>query len=88
MKLALLKYIYSSILMKAEGQLRPAEKSLSDTETVMIPMKPRLDALKKLLQDAQQKAPNALKTAVEAEEEAAAAKPVSSSSWKICAKQL
>ena len=45
--------------MKAEGQLTPAEKALDDTGALMPPMKETVDRLKELLQDAEQKAPDA-----------------------------
>lgn len=62
--------------MQARDQLSPAEKALDDVSTLITPMKPQLDELKDLLQNAGQQAQDAQDNAGKAEQEAAAANKV------------
>ncbi|XP_068451065.1 laminin subunit beta-3-like [Clinocottus analis] len=60
-------------LTEAKDKLRPAEKALDDVSKLVEPMKPQLDELTGLLRDGDKLAQDALDTADEAEDEAAAA---------------
>ncbi|XP_041836366.1 laminin subunit beta-3 isoform X2 [Melanotaenia boesemani] len=60
-------------LTQSKNQLVPAEEALDDISKLIEPMKPKLDELKKLLQNGSQQAQDAEEDAGKAEEEAAAA---------------